>query len=117
MLVRALSQHDYGVFAIIFIVGGVSLTYIRAMAAVPATLFLPRGLGRRAERGFDVTFGSVGALIAAVIAAGVALAFWPMLHRGASRAVAPPRPPPPDPGTTTGLVLAPRIYPRPQPSI
>lgn len=82
-LVRGLSQHDYGVFAIIFIIGGVSLTYIRAMAAVPATLFLPRGLGRRAERGYDVTFGSGATLVAALIAAGVALVFAPMLRFGA----------------------------------
>ncbi len=69
VLVRTLTQHDYGLFAIVFTSGAVGLAYIRALVAVPATLFLARSLGRPAERGYDVVFGS-GAL---VVALGMAL--------------------------------------------
>ncbi|UMY15558.1 hypothetical protein MMB17_12345 [Methylobacterium organophilum] len=65
VLVRTLSQHDYGLFAIVFTSGAVGIAYIRALVAVPATLFLSRSLGRPAERGYDVVFGS-GALVVAL---------------------------------------------------
>lgn len=65
VLVRTLSQHDYGLFAIVFTSGAVGIAYIRALVAVPATLFLSRSLGRPAERGYDIVFGS-GALVVAL---------------------------------------------------
>lgn len=72
-LVRILSQHDYGLFAIVFTGGAVGLAYIRALVAVPATLHIARSLGRPAERGYDVVFGS-GALALCLGMAALALA-------------------------------------------
>ncbi|WP_375457164.1 lipopolysaccharide biosynthesis protein [uncultured Methylobacterium sp.] len=78
-LVRELGTHDYGLFAIVFTVGAVGVTYIRALVAVPATLFLARSLGRPAERGYAVVFGSGAALIALVMAAAVAVLLAPAI--------------------------------------
>lgn len=74
VLARSLSPHDYGRFAILFLVGGLALTYIRSLAGVPATITIPPRAGRRAARGFDVTFGTVAVVLSATIAAGVCAA-------------------------------------------
>lgn len=71
VLARSLSPHDYGRFAILFLVGGLALTYIRSLAGVPATITIPARAGRRAARSFDVTFGSAAVVLSATIAAGV----------------------------------------------
>ena len=81
-LVPILSPHDYGVFAIAFLAGGIGVTYIRALAGVPISTFLPPRLGRRTARALEVTFGSgaiaTSALIGAVGAA--ALLAVPEVH-------------------------------------
>ena len=68
LLVRELDAHDYGLFAIVFTVGAVGITYIRALVAVPATLHLARSLGRPAALGYDVMFGSGAALVSVLMA-------------------------------------------------
>ena len=73
LLVRHLSAHAYGVFSIIFLVGGISLTYLRALAGAPATIFIPQSRHRRAAAAYDVAFGTVASALAAAI--GAALAF------------------------------------------
>lgn len=83
-LVRALSAHDYGLFAIVFTVGGIGITYIRSMVAVPATLLLSRSLGRGAERGHDVTFGAAATLLALAMGGLVAAFLVPSLGTGAA---------------------------------
>lgn len=70
-LVRGLSPHDYGRFAILFLVGGLALTYVRSLAGVPAGIFLPGRVGRRAAHGYDVAFGSAALLLSAAIGLGV----------------------------------------------
>lgn len=82
-LVRSLSAHDYGLFAIVFTVGGIGITYIRSLVAVPATLFLSRSLGRVAERGHDATFGAAATLVAFGLGAIVALFLAPSIGSGA----------------------------------
>ena len=72
MLVRSLSQHDYGVFAIVFLVGGIALTYVRALAGVPISTFLPAQRHRRAGRAIDVTFGSGALLVSGTVGLGTA---------------------------------------------
>ncbi|WP_336488724.1 hypothetical protein [Methylobacterium nigriterrae] len=79
VLVRELSAHDYGLFAIVFTIGAVGITYIRALCAVPATLFLARGIGRGAERGYDVAFGSGAVLVAALMGLAVSVVLMPTL--------------------------------------
>ncbi len=75
-LARSLSPHDYGRFAILFLVGGLALTYVRALAGVPAGIYISGAAGRRVSRGHEVTFGSAALLISGVIAALVGLAVW-----------------------------------------
>lgn len=82
-LARSLSPHDYGRFAILFLVGGLALTYVRALAGVPAGIYISGSAGRRVSRGHDVTFGSAALLISAAIAAGVGLAVWAISDIGA----------------------------------
>ncbi|KIU27453.1 membrane protein [Methylobacterium radiotolerans] len=83
VLVRELGARDYGLFAIVFTVGAVGVTYIRALVAVPATLHLTRSRGRPAARGYDVMFGSGAALVSAQMALAVGLGLVPVIGRGA----------------------------------
>ncbi|GJE39767.1 hypothetical protein KHHGKMAE_3853 [Methylobacterium persicinum] len=83
LLARELSARDYGLFAIVFTVGAVGITYIRALVAVPATLHLTRSRGRPAARGYDVMFGSGAALVSALMALVVGLALVPVIGLGA----------------------------------
>lgn len=71
-LVRTLTQHEYGIFAIVFLVGGIGLTYVRALAGVPVATFVPPRLGRRSAQAVEVTFGSGAILVALLIGGGVA---------------------------------------------
>ena len=75
-LVRSLSQADYGLFAIVFLIGGIGLTYVRALAGVPASTFVPRRHGQRAARAYDVTFGSGAVAVSALFGLGSATALW-----------------------------------------
>ncbi len=81
-LVRTLTQYDYGVFSIVFLVGGIGLTYVRALAGVPAITFVPPRLGRAGAKAIEVTFGSGALLVSVLIGAGVcvALLFTPQVH-------------------------------------
>ncbi|WP_245524283.1 hypothetical protein [Methylobacterium nonmethylotrophicum] len=83
VLVRTLTQHDYGLFAIVFTCGAVGVAYIRALVSVPATLFLSRSLGRPSERGYDVVFGSGALLVAAAMGGLAAAVLVPIMGVGA----------------------------------
>lgn len=72
-MVRLLSQADYGVFAIIFLVGGIGLTFVRAAAGVPASIFIPKTHSERAARAYAVTFGSGAFVFNAGLGLGVSL--------------------------------------------
>lgn len=73
-LVHTLSQADYGLFAIIFLVGGIGLTYVRALAGVPAGTYVPRRPDHRSSRAYEVTFGSGAVAVSALFGLGVAAA-------------------------------------------
>ena len=77
-LVHALPPRDYGIFATVLLCGGLSLTYIRGLVGVPAGMFIPPALGRRAALAIDVTFGSGALVLSAVAGVTVAagLHFW-----------------------------------------
>lgn len=62
-LVRALAPREYGLFAIVFLIGGIALTFVRAVAGVPVSIFIPQARGARAARAYAVTFGSGAALL------------------------------------------------------
>ncbi len=62
-LIRTLSTHDFGVFAITFVVGGVSLSYGNALISIPAAVRIGRLTRRRAIDYQDVQFGTVALVI------------------------------------------------------
>jgi O-antigen/teichoic acid export membrane protein len=76
-LIRTLPAYDYGVFAIVFVLGGIALTYCNALVSIPAGVHLPRLKSFRAVDFQDVVFGSVAlavcAAMAVMAAAGLAL--------------------------------------------
>lgn len=76
VLARTMSPHDYGRFAIVFLVGGLALTYVRALAGVPAGIFIPGRAGRRTARGFEVSFGSAATLLSGTMGLGVGVTLW-----------------------------------------
>ncbi len=75
-LVRALSQQDYGYFAIIFVCGAIGITYIRAAVAVPATSFLARARTEKAARAYDALFGTAALLVACAMTALLCLVLF-----------------------------------------
>ena len=59
VLIRLLSPHDFGIFAIAFVLGGISLTYGNALVSTPAAVLMPRLKSRGAVDFQDVVFGSI----------------------------------------------------------
>ncbi len=82
LLVRELGAREYGLFAIVFTVGAVGITYVRALVAIPATLHVAKSSGRPAARGYEVMFGSGAALVCALMAIAVGLALVPVTDTG-----------------------------------
>jgi len=72
-LLHVLPPHDYGVFAIVMVIGGLGLTYIRALTAMPASIWIGRSRSAGAAAAYDVTFGSGAFVLAAIIGLTVAL--------------------------------------------
>jgi O-antigen/teichoic acid export membrane protein len=75
-LIRLLSPHDFGVFAIAFVLGGISLTYGNALVSTPAAVLIPRLKSRGAVDFQDVVFGSIALMISAGIAIIVTAGLW-----------------------------------------
>src|SRR5436853_6511939 len=75
VLIRILSPHDFGIFAIAFVLGGLSLTYGNALVSTPAAVLIPRLKSRRAADFQAVVFGSVALALSA--------AFVPIVHAAA----------------------------------
>ena len=69
VLIRLLSAHDFGVFAIAFVLGGIALTYGNAFISVPAAVRLTPLSGRPAVKYVDAVFGSIALLVSIAIGA------------------------------------------------
>jgi O-antigen/teichoic acid export membrane protein len=82
-LVRALSAHGYGLFAIVFGLGAVTLTFVRALAGVPALTFIPPARSERRARAEAVAFGTGALALCLGLALGTAAAFAPFVGTGA----------------------------------
>ncbi|TMJ02052.1 MAG: hypothetical protein E6G97_14600 [Alphaproteobacteria bacterium] len=76
VLIRILSPHDFGIFAIAFVLGGISLTYGNALVSTPAAVLIPRLKSRWAADFHEVVFGSIALAIAAGIALVVTAGLW-----------------------------------------
>src|SRR4051794_35418660 len=69
VLIWALSAYDYGIFAIVLILGGISLTYGNALVTVPATVHIPKVRSPVAVDFLDVVFSSFAVAISVGLAA------------------------------------------------
>src|SRR4051794_1497127 len=76
VLIRILSPHDFGIFAIAFVLGGISLTYGNALVSTPAAVLIPRLKSRREADFQEVVFGSIALVISAGITIIVAAGLW-----------------------------------------
>ena len=73
-LVQIMSAADYGVFAIILVIGGVGLTYIRAFCAMPVSIWIGRSRSRSRALAYDVSFGSAALVLALLLGMATAWA-------------------------------------------
>lgn len=78
VLMRHLPAYDYGLFAIVFTLGSLGLTYTNALVATPAAVNIPRFRSPGAAAFQDVVLGSVAGVLAVVVALLVAIgmAVW-----------------------------------------
>jgi O-antigen/teichoic acid export membrane protein len=68
LLMHLLPARDYGVFAITLVIGGIGLTYIRALTAMPACIYIGRSRSAERARFYEGTFGAVAILASGLIA-------------------------------------------------
>lgn len=73
VLIRALTAYDYGLFGIIFILGGIALTYGNALVSIPASVHMPKLKNVSAVRFQEVVFGSIAAAISVIFAVATAI--------------------------------------------
>lgn len=83
VLVHMLSAKGYGIFAIVMVFGGLSLTYIRSLTALPASISIGQSTTRSAADANDVTFGSAALLLSVLMGVGVAILLHLWLDSGA----------------------------------
>lgn len=69
-LLQIVSTYDYGVFALVMIIGGLGLTYMRSLTALPASIMIAQSRGTAAAQAIEASFGAA-ALLLALAAAGL----------------------------------------------
>lgn len=80
-LIRLMGVHDFGLFAIIFVLGGVSLTYGNALISVPASVEIARTKRRCQLNTQEVLFGTIAVLVSIFIGAtGAGVLFLTLGH-------------------------------------
>ena len=67
VLVHNLPVHDYGIFALAMVMGGVGLSYVRSLTAIPAAGLIGRKAGRRCAYAHEITFSSAALVITIMI--------------------------------------------------
>jgi len=82
ILIRLFSAYDYGIFAIAFVLGGISLNYVNALVSVPAAVHMPRLKSPGAMNFQDVVFGSVSVVFAGLIGVMVSFGLFVTLGHG-----------------------------------
>lgn len=73
MLLHMLSAQGYGLFAIAMVMGGVGLSYIRSLTAVPASIWMGKSTNRAGVDAHDVAFGSAALVVALLMATGTGI--------------------------------------------
>lgn len=76
VLMRSLTAYGYGLFAIIFMLGSLAVTYSNAMVAIPAAVYLPRLRSPGAVRFQEVVFGAIAAALSVGAGALTLTALW-----------------------------------------
>lgn len=76
VLMHRLSAFDYGVYALVMVMGGLALTYIRALTAMPGSIMIASSRTRYASASYDVVFGSVALALASLMGLAVAVVVW-----------------------------------------
>ncbi|SDF88549.1 hypothetical protein [Bosea robiniae] len=66
-LLHAVSARDYGIFALVMVVGGLGLTYIRALTALPASIAIAQSRRTGAAGAYEVSFGSAAMLLSLLL--------------------------------------------------
>ncbi|RVD61639.1 hypothetical protein EN828_18590 [Mesorhizobium sp. M2D.F.Ca.ET.185.01.1.1] len=72
-LLHLLSAEGYGLFALAMVMGGVGLSYIRSLTAVPATIWMNKSTNKAGVDAHDVTFGSAALVVALLMGLGTGL--------------------------------------------
>ncbi|MER8752992.1 hypothetical protein NKH57_27750 [Mesorhizobium sp. M1050] len=72
-LLHMLSAQGYGLFAIAMVMGGVGLSYIRSLTAVPASIWMSKSSNSAGVDAHDVAFGSAALIVALLMAVGTAI--------------------------------------------
>lgn len=65
VLMHRLSAEGYGLFALAMVMGGVAITYVRSLTAMPASIWIGRDSGRHRAHAYDASFAS-GALLLSI---------------------------------------------------
>jgi O-antigen/teichoic acid export membrane protein len=76
VLIWALTPYEYGIFAIVLILGGISLTYGNALVSVPAAVHIPKLRSPGSINFQDVVFSSFAVAISTALAAIVTAGLW-----------------------------------------
>ncbi|MCA0034403.1 hypothetical protein [Mesorhizobium sp. B263B2A] len=72
-LLHMLSAQGYGLFAIGMVMGGVGLSYIRSLTAVPASIWMSKSTNSAGVDAHDVAFGTAAVVVALLMAVGTAI--------------------------------------------
>lgn len=77
-LLHVLPAREYGIFAIVMVIGGIALTYVRAFTAMPASIRIGGSKTRRSADVHDVTFGSAAFALSVSmgVLTAIALRLW-----------------------------------------
>ena len=76
VLIGCLSAYDYGVFAITLIIGGIGITYIRALTAMPATIFIGKSFTSDRARFYNQMFSGAAMGLSTLIALIAFAVLW-----------------------------------------
>jgi O-antigen/teichoic acid export membrane protein len=78
-----LSMNDYGIFALVMVIGGLALTYIRSLTALPASIAIAQSRRASIADALEVTFGSAAACLSLGFGVAVVLLLSVWLDEGA----------------------------------
>lgn len=76
VLMRSLTAYGYGLFAIIFMMGSLAVTYSNAFVAIPLAVYLPKARSPGAGRFQEVVFGAIAAALSAGAGALTLAGLW-----------------------------------------